>query len=596
MRQLMRQLKGRRLPITAKLTATIALSAVISVTTVTLFSLHRQRQVYREELEGQAALMLDLVSRLVAAPLASDTGDTVTELQQILEGLETEESWLTVTIYDENGQRLLTLNAEEDSQAEIQLGSEILASGTPLFEWERDLLHSGQTIASGAETVGALQLDFPMTRFRQGQNKTRNSAILLGVLLTGAGVGVAAWLGRSLGKPLQELAHASQWVAEGEFDRAIDDDSAIQQHRTRPDEIGDLALAFARMTSQIRDMVLYLEQRAEQVQKSELKNQALLEAIPDTMFRLRTDGTYLDVQADKDQPLLLSRSGFLGKSLYEVLPKEVADLNLHYAELARQSREVQIFEYALDIPNRKTGEIRLHNFEARIVTSGENEVLAIVRDITERKRYEAAIEAERQQLRQIVTQAPVAMAMMDSNMCYLAYSNTWLSDFNLEQEPLIGKCHYDVFSDLPERWRVLYNQALQGEIVSTPEDIWERDNGVQLYLRWAIHPWYTSDGQVGGVVIASTQINELVQAREAALETARLKSDFLANMSHEIRTPMNGVLGMTDLLMTTELDEEQLEFTEALKTSGEHLLNLINDILDFSKTRSRKTTIRPSHL
>lgn len=52
MRQLMRQLKGRRLPITAKLTATIALSAVISVTTVTLFSLHRQRQVYREELEG----------------------------------------------------------------------------------------------------------------------------------------------------------------------------------------------------------------------------------------------------------------------------------------------------------------------------------------------------------------------------------------------------------------------------------------------------------------------------------------------------------------------------------------------------------------
>ncbi|WP_159789797.1 ATP-binding protein [Sodalinema gerasimenkoae] len=588
MRQLMRQLKGRRLPIAAKLTATIALSAIISVSSVTLLSLHRKRQVYQEELESQATLVLNIVSRLAAAPLAAGTDAQLEELQQVLGGLAVEDGLVTVAIYDENGQLLLKLTPEEVANGETEFGSAILASGVPIFDWERDRLRSGQTIASGAETVGAIQLDFPISGFRQRLDNTRNSAILIGVLFTAAGVAVALWVGRSLGRPLHELAQATQWVAEGEFDRAMANESAIQQYRTRPDEIGGLALAFARMTSQIRDMVLYLEQRADQVQKSELKNQALLEAIPDTMFRLRTDGTYLDVQADKDQPLLLSRSGFLGKSLYEVLPTELADQTLHYAELARQSREVQIFEYALDIPNRKTGEVRLHNFEARIVTSGEDEVLAIVRDITERKRYEAAIEAERQQLQQIVTQAPVAMAMMDSDMCYLAYSNTWLSDFNLEKQSLIGKCHYALFSDLPERWRVLYDRALQGEIVSTPEDIWERDNGVQLYLRWAIHPWYTSEGQVGGVVIASTQINELVQAREAALETARLKSDFLANMSHEIRTPMNGVLGMTDLLMTTELDEEQLEFTEALRTSGEHLLNLINDILDFSKLEAEK--------
>ncbi|OAB55480.1 hypothetical protein AY600_08700 [Phormidium willei BDU 130791] len=594
MRQLMRQLNGRRLPIAAKLTATIALSAMISVSSVTLFSLHRQRRVYQQELEAQATLVLNMVSRLAADSLTAQTettgdmGQPVEQLRQLLEVLDVEDSLTSVVIYDENGQLLLTLHPDEMTQRDRDFGETILASGTPVFDWERQRLRSGKTIASGAQTVGAVELEFSITGFRNRLDNTRNSAILLGVLFTAGGLVAALWVGRSIGRPLHELARATQWVAEGEFDRAMDNDSAIQQYRNRPDEIGGLALAFARMTSQIRDMVLYLEQRADQVQKSELKNQALLEAIPDTMFRLRTDGTYLDVQADKDQPLLLSRSGFLGKSLYEVLPKEVADLNLHYADLARQSREVQIFEYALDIPNRKTGEVRLHNFEARIVTSGEDEVLAIVRDITERKRYEAAIEAERQQLRQIVTQAPVAMAMMDSEMHYLAYSNTWLSDFAIEQESLIGKSHYEVFSDLPDRWRVLYERALQGEIVSTPEDVWERDNGAELYLRWAIHPWYTSDNEVGGVVIASTQINELVQAREAALETARLKSDFLANMSHEIRTPMNGVLGMTDLLMTTELDEEQLEFTEALRTSGEHLLNLINDILDFSKLEAEK--------
>ena len=361
-------LQYRKDSLASKLTLAITTLVVGVVASVTMLSLYREQQTFRKELEQQAELLLKTLSVTTADALYLLDADF---LGDIMEQLGKNKILVAGRVYGKKGR--IIADAYSDSILVYSLkpdpfGEELLRHEDIVFQWQADQLLAGKAIILGNQHLGAVSIGLSTQPLKAKITAVRNQGISIALLASAGGTLLALLLSRSITDPLKQMTRASTSLAKGNLNQKITVNSN--------DELADLADAFNSMTAQLRGLIVNLELQAENLRQSETKNRALLDAIPDLMWRLHQDGTLIDCQVTREKHCLPFTLNLLGKTISEILPPEVAHKFLACVEKTISSTQVQILEYKLLIREQK------RYFEARMVVSGKNEVLAIIRDIT----------------------------------------------------------------------------------------------------------------------------------------------------------------------------------------------------------------------
>ncbi len=334
-----------------------------------------------------------------------------------------------------------------------------------------------------------------------------------------------------------------------------------------------------------------------ELRRRTMELQAIFLAFPDLHFRLDPSGAILEYHAGREADLYLPPEDFLGRRMQDVLPPDVGrQFEEAVTQLVSTQRPVA-FEYVLPLAN---GE---RSFEARVLPLPDEQIITIVRDITQQKEAERQLRQREEYFRSLIENGGDIIGIIDSAGVIRYDSPSVERVLGYQPRELAGRSVFKYLhpDDVP-RTRTMLEDVLESPGEGVHVDFQFRHADGSYRLLEAVGKPLLIDGQLEGVVINARDVTqrklqeqalqramrEAEDARQAADRANQAKSDFLSRMSHELRTPMNSILGFAQLMARKELAPDQRRAVDHILKAGRHLLNLINEVLDITRIESNR--------
>ncbi len=265
-------------------------------------------------------------------------------------------------------------------------------------------------------------------------------------------------------------------------------------------------------------------------------------------------------------------------------------------DLFQQLRAGSIDHYQLDKRYfRRDGSLVWGRLSISLLNSRPSPlVIAIVEEITDKKTAEEAmremnralegknalLQAREELLRVFVKNVPAAVAMLDRDMRYLQVSNRWCTDYLRGRTEILGRSHYEIFPDMPERWKEVHRRGLQGETLRADEDRWDGQDGPH-WARWEVRPWQTPEGAVGGILILAEDITHRKQMEEAISRMSRnlieSQEQERTRIGRELHDDINQRLAMLAIELE-QLEENPSEIRSGVQELRKQTIEISDDV------------------